>query len=157
MHKKKLYMQVVLTIQSYMHESLKQKSPAEQNHVIHVHVPYAYIYCTHLLHVPRIIFNNTPYIRSARTGLIQVYKTRTTFGNPDQIWQPKVVRGRTNFGSEKWSALTTFCPDQFSRDRPGAFRILVDHHRPEAVTTKTYQLLKNTLQRHYQAGICIVA
>ena len=40
---------------------------------------------------------------------------------------------------------------------PEAFRILVDHHRPEAVTTKTYQLLKSTLQRHYQAGICILA
>ena len=40
---------------------------------------------------------------------------------------------------------------------PEASRILVDHHRPEAVTTKTYQLLKNTLQRHYQAGICIEA
>ena len=39
---------------------------------------------------------------------MQVNKTRTTFGNPDQIWQPKVVRGRTNFGSEKWSARTNF-------------------------------------------------
>ena len=44
-----------------------------------------------------------------------------------------------------------------SKVGPEAFRILVDHHRPEAVTTKTYQLLKNTLQRHYQAGICILA
>ena len=31
------------------------------------------------------------------------------------------------------------------------------HHRPEAVTSKTYQLLKGTLQRHYQAGIYILA
>eukprot|EP00731_Ephydatia_muelleri_P006604 Em0003g852a len=44
-----------------------------------------------------------------------------------------------------------------SKVGPEAFRILVDHHRPEAVTTKTYQLLKSTLQRHYQAGICILA
>ena len=44
-----------------------------------------------------------------------------------------------------------------SKVGPEAFRILVDHHRPEAVTTKTYQLLKNPLQRHYQAGICILA
>ena len=55
-------------------------------------------------------------LNRARTGFTQVNKTRTTFGNPDQIWQPKVVRGRTNFGSEKWSPRTTFCPDQFSRD-----------------------------------------
>ena len=83
-----------------------------------------------LLHVRTLIFTAHTYyfgsylikhhiyeLNSARTGFIQVYKTRTTFGNPDQIWQPKVVRGRTNFGSEKWSARTTFCPDQFSRDR----------------------------------------
>ena len=31
-----------------------------------------------------------------------------------------------------------------SKVGPEAFRILVDHHRPEAVTTKTYQLLKKS-------------
>lgn len=44
-----------------------------------------------------------------------------------------------------------------SKVGPEAFRILVDHYCPEAVTTKTYEQLKDTLQRHYEAGICILA
>ena len=60
----------------------------------------------------------------AKTDFMQVNKTRTTFGNPDQIWQPKVVRNQTNFHSEKWSTQTTFCPDQFPRDTPSRFRTL---------------------------------
>ena len=81
-----------------------------KSHVIHVHacthVPYAYIYLLHTLitSVGSIIYA----LYRARTGFMQVNKTRTTFGNPDQIWQPKVVGGRTNFGSEKWSARTNF-------------------------------------------------
>ena len=56
---------------------------------------------------------------------MQVNKIRTTFGNPDQIWQQKVVRGRTNFGSEKWSARTTFCPDHFHVTGPAQLRTMI--------------------------------
>ena len=67
---------------------------------------YAYIYCTHLF--PWTIYLTTHHIymyelNRARSGFMHVNKTRTTFGNPDQIWQPKVVRGQTNF------ARTNFC------------------------------------------------
>ena len=45
-------------------------------------------------------------LNRARAGFMQVNKTRS---NPNQIWQPKVFRGGTNFGSEKWSARTNHC------------------------------------------------
>ena len=134
--------------------NLSSKNHQQDKTMLYLHVPYAYIYCTHLLHVRRIIFNNTSYIRRARTGLIQVYKTLTTFGHPDQSWQPKVG---PIMAAKSGPPGPLFARTNFRVTGPEAFRILVDHHRPEAVTTKTYQLLKNTLQRHYQAGICIEA
>ena len=84
-------------------------------------------------------------LNRARTGFMHVNKTRTTFGNPDQIWQPIVVRGRTNFGSEKWSARTTFCPDQFSRDRSPLCQYSNGH--------KIF-IFQNFDSKFYQYGCC---
>ena len=38
-----------------------------------------------------------------------------------------------------------------------AFRVLVDHFRPEDVTTKTYVQLKDALKKHFQKKVCILA
>ena len=85
----------------------------------HMPVTPALMFTAHTYYLESYLITHHMYeLNSARTGFIQVYKTRTSFGNPDHFWQPKVVRGRTNFGSQKWSARTTFCPDQFSRDKP---------------------------------------
>ena len=104
-------MQFVSVDYSVIHESLKLKSAAGQNHVIHVHVQYAYIYCTHLL--PRIIFNNTPCIYTNLTmqGLVSfkfikpgpLLATRTKFGN--QKWSGV---GPILAAKLKWSARTNF-------------------------------------------------
>ena len=44
-----------------------------------------------------------------------------------------------------------------SKVGPGAFRVLVDHFRPEDVTTKTYVQLKDALKIHFQKKVCILA
>ena len=40
---------------------------------------------------------------------------------------------------------------------PSAFKVLVDYFRPDAVSTKTYNVLKETLQRHFKKDTCIIA
>ena len=45
--------------------------------------------------------------KARRNGFLQV-DIPGPFGKPDHFWQPHVVRGRNNFGSEKWSARTNF-------------------------------------------------
>ena len=44
-----------------------------------------------------------------------------------------------------------------ARVGPDAFKVLVDHFRPEAVNTKQYLQLKQVLQSFYQQNICIMA
>ena len=44
-----------------------------------------------------------------------------------------------------------------ARIGPEAFRVVVDHFRPEAVNTRTYDELKQVLQQFYQKNICIAA
>ena len=44
-----------------------------------------------------------------------------------------------------------------SRIGPNAFKVLVDHFRPDAVNTKTYVDLKRTLQSHFKKDTCVIA
>ena len=44
-----------------------------------------------------------------------------------------------------------------SRIGPEAFKVVVDHFRPDAVNTRMYNELKQVLQRFYQKNICIMA
>jgi len=44
-----------------------------------------------------------------------------------------------------------------SRVGPEAFKILVDHFRPTAVNTCTYDELKQVLTQFFQESICIMA
>ena len=44
-----------------------------------------------------------------------------------------------------------------SRIGPDAFKVLVDHFRPDAVNTKTYVVLKRTLQTHFKKDTCVIA
>ena len=44
-----------------------------------------------------------------------------------------------------------------SRIGPDAFKVLVDHFRPDAVQTKTYVELKRTLQNHFKKDTCVIA
>ena len=77
----------------------------------YVHL-YMYIYCA-------AAYRNGSYVHKrlkARKGFLYKLIYPDHFWQPGPFWQPKVVRGRTNFGSQKWSARTTFRPDQFSRD-----------------------------------------
>ena len=44
-----------------------------------------------------------------------------------------------------------------SRIGPDAFKVLVDHFRPDAVNMKTYVDLKRTLQTHFKKDTCVIA
>ena len=44
-----------------------------------------------------------------------------------------------------------------SKVGPAAFKVLVDHFRPEAVNTKSYNELKGTLGRQFKKDTCIIA
>ena len=44
-----------------------------------------------------------------------------------------------------------------SKIGPEAFKVVVDHYRPDDVATKTYTELKQTLGLHFQKKICILA
>ena len=44
-----------------------------------------------------------------------------------------------------------------SKIGPDAFKVLVDHFRPDAVTSKTYAQLKDILRKHYRKDTCILA
>ena len=44
-----------------------------------------------------------------------------------------------------------------SKVGPAAFKVLVDHFRPEAVNTKSYNELKGTLGRQFKNNTCIIA
>ena len=64
---------------------------------------------TYIYYIESYLVTHHVYkLNRARTGFMPVNKTRMTFGNPDQIWQPKWSGVRPNFGSEKRSAQTTF-------------------------------------------------
>ena len=44
-----------------------------------------------------------------------------------------------------------------SKIGPDAFKVVVDHYRPEDVATKTYVALKETLGKHFRKDTCILA
>ena len=44
-----------------------------------------------------------------------------------------------------------------SKIGPDAFKVLVDHHCPDPVRSKSYEELKNTLEKHYRKGVCFLA
>lgn len=79
------------------------------------HVWYMYMYTVRLhfemvLLCCVILHNTTQEAVSCKT------KLPTIFGKPVHFWwQPKLVWGRTNFGSEKWSPQTNFSCDSPSQ------------------------------------------
>ena len=44
-----------------------------------------------------------------------------------------------------------------SKIGPDAFKVVVDHYRPEDVVTKTYVALKETLGKHFRKDTCVLA
>jgi hypothetical protein len=73
------------------------------------------------------------------------------------LLNPPFRDGTLDSRTESADIMTSRCDLLLSRIGPEAFKVVMDHFRPEEVGTRTYDQVKDVLHGYYSKNVCIMA